>query len=297
MRVLISGASGLIGSALVPALERNGDQVLRLVRRPPRPGIAEARWDPATGVGDPAALEGIEAVVHLAGESIAARRWTPAVKEAIRDSRVRGTRVLCESLARLARPPRVLVSTSAMGYYGDCGDEVLTEASGPGSGFLPEVAVEWERACDPARAAGIRVVHPRIALVLTRAGGALARLLTPARFGLGGPIGNGRQFWSWIMLRDLVAVLRLAIERDSIEGAVNAASPAPVRQAEFARTLGRVLRRPAFLPAPAFALRLLLGELANELLTSARLEPARLREEGFAFQDPELEPALRRELG
>jgi uncharacterized protein len=297
MQVVVTGSSGLIGSALVSSLERAGHRVLRLVRRPPR-GALEAHWDPAAGTLDPAPLEGVEAVIHLAGESIARLRWTAAVKARVRDSRVLGTRLLSERLAGLGRRPRVLVSASAVGWYGNRGDEVLDESAGPGAGFLAAVADQWERAADPARAAGIRVAHSRFALVLAARGGVLARLLPVFRFGLGGPVGSGRQWWSWVSLTDTVAALHHLIASNSLSGPVNVAAPAPATNREFARVLGRVVGRPAVLPAPAFVFRLIMGDMAEEtVLASARIVPARLRASGYEFRHVGLEPALRHELG
>ncbi|MBI5710784.1 MAG: TIGR01777 family protein [Candidatus Eisenbacteria bacterium] len=294
-RVVVSGAGGLIGAALVPALAAAGHAVVRLVRRPPRVPD-EILWDPGRGSLDPRALEGCDAVVHLAGAPLAAR-WTAARRRAVRESRVAGTRLLAQRLAALERPPRVLLSASAMGIYGDRGDAVLTEESAPGSGFLPDLCRAWEEAAAPAVARGIRVVHPRTALVLAPRGGALARLLPAFRLGLGGPVGRPGAWWSWIALDDLVAALRFALAAESLSGPFNAASPQPVRSAEFARTLARVLRRPALLPVPAAVLRLAFGAMAEEtLLASVRLAPARLAAAGFAFRFPALEDALRHVL-
>ncbi len=294
MKIAITGASGLIGSRLVRRLESGGHSVLKLVRR--EPGAGEARWDVGSGLHDPSALLGVEAAVHLAGESIASGLWTKARKREIRYSRVIGTRMLCESLARIEPKPRVLVAASAMGFYGDRGDEILDESSAPGSGFLPETCVAWEAACDPAREAGIRVAHIRTGLVLSRRGGALKEMLPLARLGLGGSLGSGRQFWSWITRDDLASVYVHALERGEASGPINAVA-ASVRQRDFAKALGRVLHRPAFLPAPAFALRLALGEMADGLLlASARMRAAALERQGFRFAHPELESALRQSL-
>ena len=297
LRVAVTGATGLVGSALVSALRAAGHRVDRVSRRPPRPGTTDIQWDPAGGRLDPRALEGVDAVVHLAGESIAAGRWTAAAKARIRDSRVGGTRLVAETLARLDRRPRVLVSASAVGYYGDRGDEPLTEDSPPGSGFLADVARAWETAADPARAAGIRVVHPRLGLVLAGQGGALPRMALPFRLGLGGVIGSGRQYWSWIALADVVRVIELALALDGLAGAVNAAAPAPATNRDFTLVLGRVLGRPTLLPLPAPAVRLLMGEMGQALLlASARVVPRRLERAGFRFRHPDLEGALRAAL-
>ena len=296
VRVAVSGAGGFIGSALVARLERRGDSVVRMVRRPVR-GPAEASWDPETGAIDAGALSGIDAAVHLAGESIAAGPWTAAKRRRIRDSRVRGTGLLATTLARLTPPPRVLVSGSAMGIYGDRGDAPLTEDAAPGAGFLAEVCTAWEAAADPARAAGIRVAHPRLALVLDPAGGVLGRLVPVFRLGLGGPIGDGRQWWSWVTRDDVIGALVRMIDDASLAGPFNVAAPGAMTNEAFTRTLARALRRPAWLRAPAWALRLVLGAMADEgLLASARLVPARLAAAGHAFRDPELAPTLARLL-
>jgi uncharacterized protein (TIGR01777 family) len=297
LRVAVTGATGFIGGALVSALVAAGHRVDRVSRRPPRPGTTDVWWDPARGRLDPRALEGADAVVHLAGESVAAGRWRAAVKARIRRSRVEGTRLLAETLARLDRPPRVLVSASGVNYYGHRGDEPLTEDSPPGAGFLAEVVRAWEAAADPARAAGIRVVFPRFGLVLGGQGGALPRMLLPFRLGLGGVIGDGRQYWSWIALADVVRVVELAIALEGIAGPVNAVAPAPVTNREFTRVLGRVLARPTLVPLPAPAVRLLMGEMGQELLLdSARVLPRRLERAGFRFRHPDLEGALRAAL-
>lgn len=297
MKIAVTGAGGLLGSAIASSLAHAGHDVLRLVRRAPRPGGGEIRWDPDAGTIDPE-LGGVVAAIHLAGESIAARRWTDATRSRIRGSRVRGTRLLAETLAALAPRPRVLISASAVGYYGDRGATLLDETCGRGSGFLAEVAEAWERAADPARKAGIRVVHLRIGVVLARRGGALAQLLPPFRLGLGGRLGGGRQYWSWIALGDLVEVVNHLLDRDDLDGPVNAVTPRPVTNSEFATTLARVLGRPAVLPVPAPVLRLMLGAMADEmLLASTRAIPARLTSSGFVFRHPELDGALRHELG
>lgn len=289
--VAVSGASGLVGRALTAALASRQWKVIRLVRRPPRSG--EVRWDPGTEQVDAGGLAGCDAVVHLAGENIG-HRWTPARKRRIRDSRVAGTRILARALAGLDRPPAVLISASAVGIYGDRGDEELTETSPTGSGFLPDVGRAWEAAADAAREAGIRVVHPRFGIILTPEGGALSRMLLPFRLGVGGPLGSGQQWMSWITLRDVIEVLLWAVTTPTVEGPVNAVAPTPVTNADFARALGAALRRPAILPVPAFALELLFGQMAREtLLASQRALPARLTAAGFPFRDPGLSAALR----
>ena len=297
MRVLVSGASGMIGGALAAELERAGHRVIRLSRRPAR-GVNEATWDPARSRLDRDALRGIDAAVHLAGESVGGGPWSRERKASVLGSRTEGTRLLAETLATLEPRPEVMVSASAVGLYGDRGDERLTEDAAPGSGFLADVARAWEESTLAAERAGVRVVRLRTALVLAPRGGALARMLPPFRLGLGGPLGSGRQWWSWIQLDDLVRAIAHALEHRELRGAVNAAAPGAVTNAEFARTLGRVLRRPAAVPAPAWALRALLGaEFADQmLLASQRVEPARLLASGFTFRFAGLEDALRHTL-
>ena len=297
MRILVTGASGLIGSALVSFLGAGGHRVLRLVRAQPRPGQGEVHWDPAAGKVDPMGLQGLDAAVHLAGESIA-QRWTPERKAKILQSRARGTRLLSESFARLTQPPRVLLCASAIGYYGDRGQEILNEESPSGVGFLAEVCREWEAACEPAVRRGIRVVNLRIGMVLSSRGGALARMLFPFRLGLGARIGSGKQYMSWIAIDDLLGGILHALTHETLVGPVNAVAPNPVTNLEFTKTLGRVLGRPTVLRLPAFVARLALGEMADSLLlASARVEPARLMASGYSFSHPELEGALRHALG
>ena len=294
--IALSGASGLLGSAVAPALAAAGWQVRPLVRRAPNPG--EFRWDPAAGTIDASALAGVSAAVHLAGESIADGRWTPARKARIRSSRILGTRLLSESLARLPVRPEVLVSASAVGIYGDRGDQLLDENSPLGTDFLAEVGKEWEGATAPASDAGIRVVHLRFGIILSKEGGALPRMVTPFQLGAGGPIGNGRQWMSWISIDDAVTIILEALRNGDMHGPFNAVAPEPVRNAEFASRLGEVLHRPALVPAPAFALRLLFGEMADAaLLASQRVVPARLTALGFSFRHPTLAEALRAILG
>ncbi|MDZ7269076.1 MAG: TIGR01777 family oxidoreductase [candidate division KSB1 bacterium] len=293
MKVLVTGSTGLIGSALITALHAQGHQVVRLVRQPVVSNEPAVKWDPAAGTIDAAGLEGLDAVVHLAGESIASR-WTAAKKRRIRDSRVAGTQLLAQTLAALKQPPRTLISVSAIGYYGDRGDMILREDSGPGTGFLAETSVAWEQAAQPAVQAGIRVAHPRIGIVLTTAGGALQQMLLPFRLGIGGVLGSGKQYWSWIAFEDVIGGLLYALHNENLRGPFNLVAPQPVTNREFTKTLGRVLARPTFLPAPEFALRLLLGEMAEGLLfASARVEPAKLLDMGYRFRYPALEEALR----
>ncbi|HKH11308.1 MAG TPA: TIGR01777 family oxidoreductase [Rubrobacter sp.] len=295
MNVLISGATGLIGSALLPELEARGHTITRLSRS--KAGADTIRWDPSSGTieGD---LEGTEAVVHLAGESIAQGRWNPEKKKRIRDSRVQGTRLLAERISALPTPPRVMVSTSAVGYYGDRGDEVLTEESGPGTGFLPGVCREWEAAAEPARRAGIRVVHPRLGVVLSPESGALGTTLPIFKLGVGGKIGKGDQWVSWVAIDDVVGSIVHALTDEVVDGPVNVGSPNPMTNAEYTKVLGRVLGRPTVLPLPAPAARIMLGEVADALLlASQRMEPAKLKATDYAFRYPQLEGALRHLLG
>jgi uncharacterized protein (TIGR01777 family) len=298
MIIVISGSSGLVGSALVEALEARGHLVRRLVRRDVQDGDREIRWDPAAGKIDAAELEGIDGVVHLAGEAVARRRWNERVKQEILDSRVRGTRLLAETLAALSSKPGVFCCASGVGYYGDRGDERLDERSPAGTGFLAGVCQQWEAATRAAHDAGIRVVNLRLGIVLSGRGGALMKMVTPFKLGVAGVIGNGRQYWPWITLTDVVALICFALESEALTGPVNAVAPQLVTNREFTKTLGRVLRRPTVLPMPAFAARLALGEMADEmLLASARVEPRALSGAGFSFQHPELEPALQHVLG
>ena len=297
MNVLVTGSRGLIGSALVPILQGAGHQVTPLVRGPSPPADAPS-WDPDAGTVSMGALDGVDAVVHLAGENIAGGRWTPARKALIERSRVAGTRLLCEALAHVPTPPTVLVAASAIGFYGDRGQTVLDESAGPGKGFLPEVCLAWEAATEPARERGIRVVTLRTGIVLSPAGGALAKMLTPFQLGVGGVIGSGQQYMSWVALDDVLGIVVHSLTNKRVSGAVNAVAPNPVTNHMFTKTLGRVLRRPTFFPMPAFAARLAFGEMADALLlASARVRPARLLATGFDFAYPELESALRHVLG
>ena len=298
MDVLLSGASGLVGSALTTFLTDGGHTVRRLVRRDPR-GAGEFRWQPASGEIDPGALEGVDAVVHLAGEGIATRRWTKQQKDRIRESRAQGTRNVVEAIQRVRsgeERPGVFACASAIGYYGDRGDEVLHEDSEPGTGFLVDVCRDWEAAAQ--RLDGVRTVRLRFGVVLSSKGGALGKMLLPFRMGVGGRIGNGRQWMSWVAIDDALRAIHHALTSEGLDGALNVVAPTAVTNAEFTRVLGRVLRRPTVLPMPAFAARVALGEMARELLLwSQRVEPRRLLETGFVFDHPELEGALMHVLG
>jgi len=295
MRVAITGSHGLIGSAVASALRARGDEVVRLVRG--ESGAPdEVAWQPDDGRIDAARLEGVDAAVHLAGATLASR-WTPEQKEAIRKSRLLGTGLIARALAGLAARPRVLVSASAVGYYGDRGDEVLTESSEPGTGFLADVCREWEAAADPARRAGIRVAHPRFGVVLAGGGGILAKIVPIFKLGAGGPLGHGRQYLPWVAIDDAVGAVLLALDRDDLGGPVNSVAPHAATNREFTSALGHAIGRPALIPVPAAALRAMFGEMADEaLLASQRVEPVRLAGAGYAFRFGELEPALRHVL-
>ncbi|MEE8109621.1 MAG: TIGR01777 family oxidoreductase [bacterium] len=298
MKILVSGASGLVGSALVPALIAGGHSVVRLVRSAPKNGADEVMWDPAAGTLDASSVEGVNAAVHLSGENIGEGRWTPRKKTIIRDSRVKSTRLLAETLARLGRPPGVLVCASAVGYYGDRGEEVLREESPAGTGFLADTCREWESAAEPAVQKGIRVVHLRSGIVLSPKGGALAKMLPPFKMGLGGKLGSGRQYMSWISLDDMIGVIIHGIETEALSGPVNVVAPQSVTNLEFTKTLGQVLSRPTPFALPAFMVRLAFGEMADAaLLASTRVVPARLQNSGYAFLHTELKGALRHVLG
>ncbi len=301
MKVIITGSGGLVGRALVRSLLADGHSVTRLVRGGAQqfrtPGSAAVEWNPESGAVDAKELEGHDAAVHLAGEPVAEGRWDDEKKRRIMDSRAKGTRVLAETLASLSEKPRVLVSASATGFYGDRGAEVMREESASGEGFLSEVCREWEKATLAASQAGIRVVHLRIGFVLSGEGGGLPRMLTPFKMGVGGKVGDGRQYVSWITLEDLVRIIRRAIEDEALRGPINAVAPGAVTNEEFTKALGHVLGRPTFLPVPVFALRLAFGEVADAvMLASTRVEPARLKDAGFEFEDTDIEAALRHVL-
>jgi len=290
----MTGATGLIGSALIPVLKAEGHEVSRLVRRKAREA-SDIVWDPAAGTINLTAIEGFDAVIHLAGESIAAGRWTAARKEKILRSRSDGTRLLAEAVTRLQQPPRVLVSASAIGYYGNRGSETLAETSAPGTGFLSEVCRAWEAATQPATDKGIRVVNVRTGIVLSTRGGALRKMLLPFWFGVGGKLGDGQQYMSWISITDLCRTFAHAVRTESLRGPTNAVAPAAVTNAVFTKALGAALHRPTVLPMPAFAVRMLFGEMGEELLlASTRVIPARLLASGFFFKDREIGPTLAR---
>jgi len=299
MKILVTGAHGLVGSALVSQLRFDGHAVVCAVRGG-RGGDAsspgQVGWDVNTGIADTQAIEGIDAAIHLAGESLT-DRWTAAKKRAILESRTAGTRALVQSLARLRQRPRLLICASAIGFYGNRGDEMLDEYSPAGSGFLSEVVRQWEQSAAAAENLGVRTVFARFGIVLSPRGGALSKMLPIFRTGLAGPLGSGRQFMSWIALDDTVRALVFLLNEPTLRGAVNVTAPNPVRNREFAQTLGRVLRRPAILPVPAAALRLTMGEMADELLlSSTRVRPLRLQQTGFEFRWPTLEAALEKVL-
>ena len=292
MNILLTGASGFIGSALISRLSKSGHRVVPLRRVSSVGSEAGPTWNPAAGQIRLEPSGPLDAVVHLAGENIA-QRWTPTAKARIRASRLDATRLLCEALARLPQPPRVLICASATGFYGDRGEEVLDEKSAPGNGFLPEVCQAWEAAADAAQQRSIRVVHLRLGIVLARHGGALAKMLPVFRLGLGGSLGTGRQYWSWIALEDLLRVVELALQDDRLSGPVNAVSPEAATNADFTRALARALRRPACLRVPAFVVKLIFGEMGREaLLASARVRPAHLIESRFEFRFPQLDSAF-----
>jgi uncharacterized protein (TIGR01777 family) len=296
MRVIISGASGLLGTALTRALRSAGHETVALVRRAPRAG--EVQWDAYKPL-DPAKLAGCDAVVHLAGKNIAGR-WTEEFKREVLESRSITTKILATAAAESFRrtgQPRVFVSASGIGYYGNRGEEVLTEESRAGTGFLAEVCKQWEAATAPAREAGVRVVSLRIGVVLARDGGALKPMLLPFQLGLGGRIGSGQQWWSWIELDDVIGAMLFALENDSLQGAVNAVAPAAARNSEFVKALGRALHRPTIFPLPEFVIRTVMGQMGEELLlTSAQALPRKLEDAGYAFRHPQLDEALRAAL-
>lgn len=298
MKILITGSHGLVGSALVPTLANAGHTVIRMVRPPMKPGEKEILWNPQTGFVEKEKLEGFDAVVHLAGENISTGRWTAEKKARIRDSRVKGTQLLAKTLAGLKHKPKILASASAIGFYGNRGTEVMSERNSPGSGFLAGVCVEWEAATEPARQAGINVVHLRFGVILSSKGGALAKMLPPFKLGLGGKVGSGFQYMSWISITDVVGAVMHVLKSKELSGPLNIVSQQPVTNLEFTKALGRVLSRPTVFPLPAFAARLAFGEMANELLLSSTgVIPSRLIRSGFTLQHNNIEEALQRMLG
>lgn len=298
-RILVSGASGPIGTALLPSLKSSGAQIWRLARKNAKYAASDEQqiaWDPMQPLS-PDAASGFDAVIHLAGESIVGR-WTDAKKREIRDSRVKGTSSLAVALAQAKQKPQVFICSSAIGYYGDRGDEVLTEQSSAGSGFLPEVCIEWEAAARPAIDAGIRTALMRTGVVLSPKGGALGKMLTPFKLGVGGRIGSGRQWMSWIDVQDMVGAICFMLQNESLRGPVNLVAPNPVTNAEFTKTLAAVLARPAIFPVPTFAVKLGFGEMGETaLLGSQRVEPTQLKKSGYTFQFSDLSTSLRHLLG
>lgn len=292
MKVVLTGASGLLGNALLSSLRGDGHQVTRLVRREPTKAD-EAQWDPRGGHVEPTALEGADAVIHLAGPGLGDRPWTPARKRMLLDDRVSATHTITEAMAAAEPRPRVLLSMSGTGYYGNPGEALLTEDAPQGDGYVAQIAAAWEQATAPASDAGIRVVRMRTGVVLSASGGAFGRLLPIFRLGIGGRLGSGRQWWSWVALPDYVAAVRFLLDHDDIEGAVNITSPEPIRNADLTAAIGRVLHRPTFTVAPGFALKLPLRDFAEDLLGGQRSVPQRLLDAGFTFEHPTFEPALR----
>jgi uncharacterized protein (TIGR01777 family) len=297
MKILVTGSSGLVGSALIPSLKAQGHEVIRLVRSAPKDSATQIYWNPENGTISAGELEGFDAVVHLAGDNLAEGRWTDEKKRSIRESRIKGTMLLSETLAKLEHKPDVLVSASAIGFYGSRGDEQLNEQSASGDDFLSEVCREWELSTQLASQSGVRVVHLRFGVILSNEGGALAKMLTPFRMGVGGKIGDGKQYMSWIVIDDAVGAIGHALTNDSLRGAVNVVAPEPVTNYEFTKAMGSVLSRPTIFSMPAFAARLAFGEMADAtILASQRVEPVRLKESGFVFKYPELEGALKHVL-
>lgn len=295
MRIAVTGATGLIGSALGRSLKADGHDVVRFVRREPA-APDEARWDPARGFVDPAGLAGCDAVVHLAGAGVGDRRWTAAYKREIRDSRVKGTAAMASAVAAMAEPPRVLLCGTAVGYYGDTGDTAVDESAPSGEGFLPEVCVQWEAAAAPARDAGVRTVFARTGLVVAAEGGAWGKLFPIFKAGIGGRLGDGRQYWSYISMHDEIAALRHIIDTPALAGPVNLTAPEPLTNREVTAAMGRVLHRPAVFAVPAPVMRVVLGEFAQDVLGSQRVRPARLLESGFVFRYPGIEESIRAAL-
>jgi uncharacterized protein len=294
MRILIAGSSGMIGSALIPALQNAGHQIIRLVREESQIGPDRYLWDPATGVLDRASLQGTQAVINLAGENLGNGRWTDEKKKKIRDSRVQSTMLLSHALRKMNEAPEVFLSASGVGIYGDRGKERLTEESPSGGGFIAEICRQWEEATEPAAERGIRVGHLRMGMVLSTKGGALPKMLTPFKLGLGGRAGSGAQYWSWITLQDVIGAIQHCLAKPELSGPILLASPNPVTNREFTQTLAQILGRPSFLSLPRFAARLAFGEMAEELLmASARVEPTKLKASCYPYFHPELTSALK----
>lgn len=297
MKILISGASGLVGTALIPTLLAKGHQIYKLVRRAPR-GIDEIEWDAETGIGDEEQLENFDAVIHLAGDNVASENWSEEKKRRIRDSRVKGTRVLVDALKRRVNPPKHFISASAVGFYGNRGAELLNEESAAGAGFLAEICKEWESEALKAENFGARVVLLRTGVVLSKDGGALHKMLTPFKFAVGGVVGSGKQYMSWIALDDEIKIIHFALDNPEIKGAINLTAPNPVTNEEFTHALGKVLNRPTILPIPEFGIKLLFGEMGETLLLEgARVYPQKLLDAEYKFQYTDLETALRQILG
>jgi uncharacterized protein len=296
MKILISGASGLIGTHLIPTLKAKGHEIFSLVRKTPK-SSDEIRWDAKEGFSDSeqAKLENFDAVIHLAGDNVASENWSPEKKRRIRESRTVGTRVLVDALRKTQNPPKIFVSASATGFYGNRGDEVLTEESPKGEGFLPEVCDEWEREAHKAEDFGARTTFLRTGVVLTKDGGALEKMLTPFKFGVGGTVGSGKQWMSWIALDDVLDIYHFALETDALRGAVNTTAPNPVTNEAFTEALGKALHRPTVVPVPEFAIKLLFGEMGERLLLEGqKVLPKKLLDAGFEFKFPNLEEALQK---
>lgn len=298
MKIIVSGASGLVGTHLIPTLKAKGHEVYKLVRKTPK-NADEIQWDSTRGIieSELAKIENFDAVIHLAGDNVGDGSWTEEKKRSIRESRTVGTRVLVESLKKLQNPPKTFIGASAIGFYGNRGDETVTEASAKGEGFFPEVCAEWEAEANKAADFGARVVTPRIGVVLAKDGGALAKMLTPFKLGAGGVVGGGKQWMSWIALDDLIRIFHFALENENVSGAINAAAPNPATNEEFTKTLGGVLNRPTIIPIPEFAVKLLFGEMGETLLLEgARVLPEKTQNLGFKFDFVKLEDALKHAL-